>query len=323
MSFLSTAVQRVFEEGSFCYVATLTPNGPHCTPLVFAFSGGRIWLTTARGSVKATAWSGDATVAGMIRSRELAVTFVGRVSTYDLLDSNTWAATLAEAPQLARASLRFSKKNARFFAGYAFDARQVPLAWTPPGRVFVGIEIERTALIDESGVAEGRSRWNAETSSLAAFRRPRSGADPFSGSPPQISRALEREGSGALGIVGSGGLVVLPARWKAYERELLAAVPTQTLSLASPEPTSPAVLTVDRPSAWRARDMVGAMFQGSAEVFEPRELKTGARSASSLIRSIDPRAGSLVRIGVSRIVWWQGWTSGSRPLPGASARAER
>jgi hypothetical protein len=321
MSFLSTAVQRVLEDGSFCYVATQTPYGPHCTPLVFGFSGGRIWLTTARGSVKATAWSRDRTVAGMVRSDGLAVTFIGRVDTYDLLDSNTWSATIAEAPQLARASLRFSRKNARFFAGYAFDARQVPLAWTPPGRVFVGIDLDRTALIDERGVAEGRSRWSGGISSASVFRRPRYGPDPFAGFPPPISGALHREGSGALGVGGSEGLVVIPARWKAYDHELLVAVATQSLSLASTEPVSPAVLTVDRPSAWRARDMVGAMFQGSAEVFEPGKLTSGARSASSLVRSIDPDAGSLVRMNAGRIVWWRGWTSGSRPIAPDPARS--
>ncbi|MEO8501825.1 MAG: pyridoxamine 5'-phosphate oxidase family protein [Vicinamibacteria bacterium] len=55
MSFLSTAVQAVLEEGPFCAVATMTPRGPHCTPLVFAYSSGRLWLTTSRGSVKARA----------------------------------------------------------------------------------------------------------------------------------------------------------------------------------------------------------------------------------------------------------------------------
>ena len=67
MSFLSTAVQQVLEDGSFCAVATSTPRGPHCTPLVFASSGGRIWLTTSRGSVKSRAWKADPSVAGLVR----------------------------------------------------------------------------------------------------------------------------------------------------------------------------------------------------------------------------------------------------------------
>ena len=67
MSFLSTAVQQVLEQGPFCAVAATTPRGPHCTPLVFAYSGGRVWLTTSRGSVKARAWKVDPGVAGLVR----------------------------------------------------------------------------------------------------------------------------------------------------------------------------------------------------------------------------------------------------------------
>ena len=159
MSFLSTAVQSVLEDGRFCAVAASTPGGPHCTPLVFAYSGGRIWLTTSRRSVKARAWRLDPSVAGVVRSGDLAVTFTGTVKTYDALDKRTWAAAVAGATSIARATAGFSRKNARFFAGYAFDARQVPLAWTPPGRVFVGVDVERTALLDADGVQEGRGRW--------------------------------------------------------------------------------------------------------------------------------------------------------------------
>ena len=59
MSFLSTVVQTVLDQGRFCAVATTTPRGPHCTPLVFASSGARVWLTTSRRSVKARSWKAD------------------------------------------------------------------------------------------------------------------------------------------------------------------------------------------------------------------------------------------------------------------------
>src|SRR5204862_5063493 len=109
VSFVSTAVQRVLEDGQFCAVAAATPNGPHCTPLVFAYSGARLWLTTSRGSVKARAWRVDRSVAGLIRHGVLSVAFVGTVKTYDALDRNTWGAAVAGATSIARATGRFSK----------------------------------------------------------------------------------------------------------------------------------------------------------------------------------------------------------------------
>lgn len=311
MSFLSTAVQEVLEQGAFCAVASSTPLGPHCTPLVFAASGGRVWLTTSRRSVKARAWKVDPGIAGLVRHGDLAVTFTGTVRTYDALDRNTWGAAVAGATSIARAAATFSRKNARFFAGYAFDAHQVPLAWTPPGRVFVGVDLERTALLGDDGVQEGRGRWGGETMSHASFRATRAPDDPLGGLPDDVRAALGEGGDGALAVAGVRGPVVVPARWRVERGALYAALPGGTLALAGVGPDAAVALTVDRTSAWRARDMVGAMVQGAAAVYVLETIGSGAKSARALAASIDPEAGALVRIAPQRMVWWKGWSSGS------------
>jgi nitroimidazol reductase NimA-like FMN-containing flavoprotein (pyridoxamine 5'-phosphate oxidase superfamily) len=311
VSFLSTAVQQVLEQGSFCAVASSTPRGPHCTPLVFAYSGGRIWLTTSRRSVKARAWKIDPSVAGLVRFGELSVTFTGTVRTYDALDRGTWGAAVAGATSIARAGATFSKKNAKFFAGYALDARQVPFAWTPPGRVFVGIDLERTALLGEDGVQEGRGRWGGESASHKTFRHAKAGDDPLRSLPADVRGELGNGGDAALAVVGERGPVVLPARWRVEGGALYAALPAETLALAGAGPDAPVALTVDRAAEWRARDMVGAMVQGTASVVVLEGLGSGAKTARALATSIDPEAGALVRIAPTRIVWWKGWTSGS------------
>ena len=312
MSFLSTAVQQVLEDGPFCAVATTTPNGPHLTPLVFAYSSGRIWLTTSRGSVKTRAWKVDPSVAGLIRHGELAVTFTGTVKTYDALDRGSWGAAVTGATSIARAMGGFSKKNARFFAGYAFDARQVPLAWTPPGRVFVGIDLERTALLDDEGVQEGRGRWGGEAG-LARRLPPHARRPPIRSAklPEEIRSALGSSGEASLAISGARGPVVVPARWLADEHSLYAALPAESLALAGAAPDAPVALTIDKASEWRARDMVGAMIQGTGASFVPGEVGSGAKTARALAASVHPAADALVRITPSRLVWWQGWSSGS------------
>lgn len=310
MSFLSTAVQDVLDRGQFCAVATMTPRGPHCTPLVFANSGTRVWLTTSRRSVKARAWRADPSVAGLVRNEELAVTFTGTVRTYDALDRRTWAAAVAGATSIARATATFSAKNARFFAGYAVDAKQVPLAWTPPGRVFVGVDLERTALLDAHGVQEGRGRWGGAPDSHTSFRNSK-GPDPFAALPGEIIGDVGREGEGALAVAGERGLVVVPVRWRADAAALWAALPAETLALAGAGPDVDVALTVDRSSVWRARDMVGAMFQGAAETFVEDAIGQGAKSMRALARAIAPDASALVRIRPRRAVWWRGWSSGS------------
>jgi len=311
VSFLSTAVQQVLEDGPFCAVAASTPRGPHCTPLVFAYSGGRVWLTTSRGSVKTRAWKADPRVAGLVRLGELAVTFTGTVKTYDALDRNTWGAAVTGATSIARATGRFSKKNARFFAGYVLDARQVPLAWTPPGRVFVGIELERTALLDEDGVQEGRGRWAGRAAGRATFRRSKQGADPLGALPPDVAASLGRSGEGALTIAGARGPVVVPVRWLSETSALYAALPAETLALADAGADSAVSLTIDEASPWRARDMAGAMVQGAGAFHVLDELGSGAKSARAIATALHPGAGALVRITPERLVWWKGWTSGS------------
>ena len=311
MSFLSTAVQSVLEQGSFCAVATTGPSWPHCTPLVFAYSGGKLWFTTSRRSMKTRAWKADASAAGLVRHGELAVAFTGTAKLYDALDRNTWSDAVAGATSIARATAAFSRKNARFFAGYAIDAKQVPFAWAPPGRVFVGIEPSRTALVDADGVQEGKSRWAGASTSHATFRRPGRRADPLAVLPREIRSSLGAGGHGALTLIGDRGPVVVPARWRADEHALFAALPAETLALADAGPDAPAALTVDEASAWRARDMVGAMLQGTASIYLLDALGSGSKTARTLATEIDPDAGALVRLAPARAVWWRGWTSGS------------
>lgn len=314
MSFLSTAVQQTLEQAPFCAIATVTARGPHCTPLVFAYSGGRIWLTTSRGSVKARAWREDPTTAGLARLGELAVTFTGTVRLYDALDRSTWGEAVAGATSIARATAMFSRKNARFFAGYAIDARQVPFAWTPPGRVFVGVDIERTALLDEDGVQEGRGRWAGEVASHGSFRRSSKDDDPLAPVPAEIRERLGEEGQGSLTVVGERGPVVLPVRWRADAHALYAALPSETLALADAGPDADVALTVDVASEWRARDMAGAMVRGTGSCYADGQVGSGAKTLRTLAASIDPAADALVRIAPRRTVWWQGWSSGSAEL---------
>jgi hypothetical protein len=311
VTFFSTAVQSVLEQGQFCHVATAAPSGPHCTPLVFAYSGGRLWLTTSRRSVKTRSWKAYPSAAGLVRHGELAVTFAGTAKLYDALDRTTWGDAVAVATSIARATAAFSKKNARFFAGYAFDAKQVPFAWTPPGRVFVGIELERTALVDADGVQEGKGRWGGVSTSHGTFRRSTKGADPLAALPREIRTPLGTDGDGALTLMGERGPVVVPTRWRADEHALYAALPAETLALAAAAPDVPAALTVDEASAWRARDMVGAMVQCTASIHVLDALGAGVRSARTLATEIDPDAGALIRLVPSRWVWWRGWSSGS------------
>jgi hypothetical protein len=296
------SAREILERGTLCYLAVRTRQGPHLTPVVFAVDGGRIWLTTSRASVKARALRQDQDVAGMVRLGSRLVTFQGRARTYDAFDPLSWPSAAVAGPRLVRAATRFSLKNARFFAGYAVNARQVPLAWTPPGRVFVGIEVVAGGVLDvaQAEVEERWGDWSEGPSQVSRGRRP----------PDTTTRALElgvpRAVRSVVGDRGEGALAaggwpaVLPVTWRriARDRAYHAVLPRAFLELAGSRPrnrTSPirAALAVDRLAAWKAADMAGMLLQGDADTstFE------------------DDRA--LIRLRPRRVVWWQGWSSGT------------
>jgi hypothetical protein len=298
----------LLEQGTLCHVAVRTSHGPHLTPVVYVLDGGRLWFTTSRTSVKARALRRERRVAGMIRAGGEAVAFGGLARTYDALDPLSWPYAAVAGPRLVRAATRFSLKNARFFAGYAVDARRVPLAWTPPGRVFVGIEVTSGWMLDlaRGEVIAAWGETDPEPRPIQYRRaqrplRPRRALDLRV--PRGVRAVVGDKGAGALALVRGAGTVV-PVRWRRVAREgtYEATLPRDFLELPGP-PTSPegaqddgVALTVDRLASWRAVEMAGMLVQGQGDMF------LAARSAGS--------EEVLVRLRPRRIVWWEGWSSG-------------
>jgi len=307
-------VRAVLERADLCHVATVTASGPHVTPMVFALAGDRLWVTTSRGSVKVRGWARDPRVAGVAAHGREAVVFAGLATLYDVLEPSSWGRAIAETPTLALATARFTRKNARFFAGYAVDAHRVPLAWAPPGRVFADLRWERVALIRDGVVARTWGRWGGSVPSRERFRATRAGRGPLEGLPHGVHEDLGRRGTGVLAALGRRGPVALPSAWAAVGAGLYAALPEPVLALADlGTPTVPAALEIDRPSRWRARDMVGAMARGRAEVHAIDRLASGGRSAAGIAREaeVEGDRAALVRIRPEGLVWWRGWSSGT------------
>ena len=309
-------VRELLARGSFCHVATSTRHGPHVTPMVFAEAGDRVWVTTSRGSVKARAWMQDPRVGGLVRVGDRAAIFTGTAATYDLLDPESWGRSFRESPVIALAATRYTRKNARFFAGYAVDANHVPLAWTPPGRVFAELRIERSAMVEDGRIVRAWGEWGDLVAGVERFRVPRAGAGPFDAVEPRIREELGASGEGALALATDDGPVVLPAAWLADGPGIYATLPVEVLEAAGSAPVVPSALCIDRPSSWRARAMVGAMLRGSARIAIADALTSGARSAQRLSRAAgaDPASTAVVGIDAERVVWWRGWDSGTVTL---------
>ena len=312
---------RILHQGVLCYLAVRTGSGPHLTPVVYVFDGGRVWLTTSRRSVKARTWKQDRVVGGLVRAGAQSVTFRGRVRTYDAIDPLTWPAATVGGPWLIRAATRFTFKNARFFAGYAVDAGRVPLAWSPAGRVFARVGLADGWVLSGDG-APGEG-WGEDAPSGARFRRSfqalsrARGID--LGAPAKIRRALGASGTGAMVLQPEDREpLVLPVRWRrvAAEGAFDAVVPRGLAELSGAGPEVPAALTLDHASAWRASDMSGMVVRGAAALYAPGEARRGAAELRERIRLAGTAEdavedAALIRLRPSRVVWWRGWTSGT------------
>jgi hypothetical protein len=283
---------------------------------VYVADGGRLWFTTARRSVKARAWRTDARASGLVRAGGAAVSFRGGVRTFDALDPETWARMAATAPRLMRAGTRFSVKNARFFAGYAVDAGKVPLAWTPPGRVFASVRPEAVALVEgPAGAPASWGPWPDGFESRRSFGEPKRASQPPPAALPSTVRSTVGEwGTGVVALDGAGGLTVVPGRWRLggsgrYE----AVIAREAAWLTGAGPVSPAALVADRASTWRAADMAGILAMGRAELFDPRAVTRGGAALARALEGDDDAV--LVRLAPTRLVWWEGWASGTFRVP--------
>jgi hypothetical protein len=305
--------RRVLHDGILCHLAAPGPGGPHVTPVVFVLDGGRIWATVARGTAKARRWRREPLAAGLVRVGDLALTFRGPVTVHDALDPETWAVSILRAPQVTRASIRFSLKNARFFAGYARDAARVPLGWTPPGRVFVSVDLEAGALLDGASgeAAERWGEWGSRVTSRRDFRATRRGWGPDRLLPDDIRPLLEVPGRGVVGLEGSRGPVVLPVGWARADGSYTAVLPRRFLGLAGARPEGRAALVVDRPSAWRAARMRGVLLRGGVETYVPDRVRTGHEALLARARRTGhvPADPAVLRIHPDSAVWWRGWAS--------------
>jgi hypothetical protein len=325
--------RSVLEEGVLCYLAVRTPFGPHVTPLVYVADRGAVWITTSRRSVKARAWRGDPSVAGLVRGSGGTVTFRGSVRTYDVLDPSTWPAAARSGPRILRAATRFTLKNARFFTGYAIDARQVPFAWTPPGRVFAEIRPDSGWILRSDGrPEEGWGQWSLPAGRTrryrASFPPGGRGAEGERRTPATVREAVGGSGDGVLAVEVDGRLTVLPVRWRwvAGRDAVDAVLPADAHELAGPGSGFPAALVVDRASQWRASEMRGILMQGTARAFSPSLTRRGRPALLDRMARVGGGYGlddlAMVRLEPSRTVWWAGWTSGTVVQP-LGRRADR
>ena len=313
MSFLSTAVQQVLEDGAFCAVATITPSGPH----VHA-DGVRLLGRADLGDHLARLGEGARVEARPVRSRawsdrnELAVTFTGTVEDLrrarprhvgrgrgrrDLDRARDGRLHAEERPVLRRVRGRRAAGAARVDAAGARVRRHRPRAHRAPRRR--GCAGGTWALGRRGRVAHGvPSHHEGHRPAGRAARRDPVGARVLGRG---VARDLGCPGTGRpAGAMAGRGAIRSTRRCPGVARARRRGRRHAGRAHDRPAPRSGARAT------WWAR-----WSRGSARASSPARSGSGSKTAMALAASVHPAADALVAITPARLVWWQGWSSGS------------
>src|SRR5262249_17347386 len=154
----------------------------------------------------------------------------------------------------------------------------VPLAWTPPGRVFVAVQLTAGWVLSTDGTRTHRwGEWPLGAAGLASFQaEPRHrGVD--LGVPAAVRGGTTRRTGGVLAF-DRDALAVLPTRVRrvAAEGAYDAAMPGDVFELSGFEGRGRAALTLDHASRWRAADMRGMLLRGPAQAYLPNTVHRGS-----------------------------------------------
>ena len=180
-------------------------------------------------------------------------------------------------------------KNARFFFGYAVDAYRVPLAWAPPGRVFMRVDLGQARILDlaEGAVVDGWGDWPRGLDATGVHRRARCRGGGRVG--PCTTACPRRSVVHALGLrrrrAGHRRVAAPPdpcrdgrVLWRgALERRGVRGAAPGELRGADPAgPRTATALTIDRRRRGGRSEMRGSLLRGPADAFVP-----AARSGAS------------------------------------------
>lgn len=238
----SDLAASILSEGRQAHVAIDTPSGPHVTPQLYAWSGGRLWIAAASTTRKAAVLHEGAPAAAVVATPGRSVVLAGKVTVIDPHKPATVIRNLAQLPGAARASIGFTARNVVDLAAFAGDLLRGRLGWLVPPRILYALTPDRAAAVENDTVT-----WSA------GWRAGRpSGGDgvvPTGGQPA---------------VVALPGPVTAPARWFAEDRLAVVAPEVASLLGIADHRGSMAVV-VDRYSAAGPAAKRGAMLRGGAE----------------------------------------------------------
>ena len=261
MSPTPSAVTGILAEGRQAHVAIDTSNGPHVTPQLYTWSGGRLWFAAATTTRKAAVLSDRSRAAAVVSVPGRSVVLSGPVTVLDPRKPHSMLRRLGDVPETVRASLGYAARNAADLAGFARDALRGRLGWrVPPVRVVYSLTPDHLAEIQDDAVV-----WSSGWPD-AGRADGTTGGDDRAGDGGGRSRDGIRGGTPA--VLAMPGPVAAPALWL-VDRGVVVVAPAVAARLGIDGQTGPVAVVVDRYNGAGPAAKQGALVRGDAEPIGP------------------------------------------------------
>jgi hypothetical protein len=240
---LSKAAVSTLEEGRQLHVAVPSIAGPHVTPELFTFSGGRLWFASASSTVKTKVLHRERSAGAVVSVAGRSIVLSGTVDAFDPRDPAGFVRRYSQLPAAASALARFTMRNASDLLAFAGDTLTGKLGIrVPPVRLLFALDPTAAAYVENDALVDCWGTWTCRDS----------GED----------EAIPAGGEHA--VVAFPGPVPLPARWYA-DQQVLYVVPV-LLRLLSFDGEFPIGIVVDEYTAPGPAAKRGSLLRGRARV---------------------------------------------------------
>jgi hypothetical protein len=189
---LPDAALSLLHHGRQAYVVVPSANGPHVTPELFGWSGGRVWFAVAGTTLKAKVLARRPEAGLVVATQGRTVLLSGAVERHDPRDPVPLLRHPVRTLGALRAGARYGVRNAADLVAFVGDATSGKLGRRlPPRRVLFALDPSAGALVENDVVVASWGQWSGSDRSAVAHPRP----------------------GGVPAVVAVGGTVGLPARW--------------------------------------------------------------------------------------------------------------
>ena len=264
----SADARALLEDAEVVHVAIETGRGPHVTPELFCWNGGRLWFATARRTLKARKTKTGARAGVFLEHGTRGLMLLTEARPLDPVRPDLLLGARQEVPLVPTAAAAFVLRNAGHLAGFV---AQGPWAWPHSLgtlRMFVALKPLAAALLSHDEIESFAGEWAPDAPRGRAGRRPAAvEADDL---PDDLEPLAEGWASDAVVALSSpSGPVALPATWDGRRSE--ASVRRELLTLAGVDDAGPGAVEVDRMSGYAMEGKRGMVVRGDTHLAHRRD----------------------------------------------------